>query len=326
MSSVNFTALDIGHGNCTIIKSDDEVSIIDAAQGKDLLDILIENKVYIVDDLILSHSDADHIGGAISLLMSETISIVRIHINSDPIKNTEKWYDLLSAISEARKTYKTKLKPSISRDDDNIIYNHYELEILSPSPVDCLTGPGSIGLNGEVLNANSMSVVLRLLHQNESIALIPGDMDARSLEFLKSESQCLDAKILIFPHHGGMPGHGDPYDFSHELCELVDPELIIFSNSRFKHDNPRKEIIEGAKKANCNIYFACTQMSKGCCPQENRLSNNHLIATYPSKGSPQNHSCAGSVSIELNGRLTDVKTPLMDHGVYIRDFNERKCI
>ncbi|WP_339385628.1 ComEC/Rec2 family competence protein [Vibrio sp. J383] len=326
MTSVNLTVLDIGHGNCTLIKSETSMTIIDAAQGNDLLNILIDKNTLVVDDLIISHADADHIGGAISLLMSDEIVVHRVHMNSEPMRNTKVWISIIQAIQYARSAQDTRLKPSIARDDDDIVYDNYKLEILAPNPVDCLTGAGTQDPEGRMLDANSMSVVLRLVHDSSNIALLPGDMDGDSLEFLKNEQQCLDAKILIFPHHGGLPGTGDPRGFSKELCELVEPDLILFSNSRRKHNNPIPDVIAGVRQSNCGAHLACTQVSESCCPNEQHLSSDHLIGIYPSKGQPKNHSCAGSVTITLNGTTTDVVTPLGGHLDYIDNFAERKCI
>lgn len=326
MTSVNFTVLDIGHGNCTLITSGKSTTVIDAAQGNDLLNILIDKSILLVDDLIISHADADHIGGAISLLMSEDITVRRIHINSEPMRDTNVWFSIIQAIKYARDKKNTKLKPSIARDDDDITYEDYKLEILSPNPVECLTGAGTQNLEGRILDANSMSVVLRLVHDSENIALIPGDMDGDTLEFLKSEQQCLHAKVLVFPHHGGLPGSGNPLEFSKELCELVNPDLILFSNSRRKHNNPIPEVVAGVRQSGCRAHLACTQISESCCPTEEHLSSDHLIGIYPSKGQPKNYSCAGSVTITLNGAATNVNAPLGKHINYIENFSGRKCI
>jgi beta-lactamase superfamily II metal-dependent hydrolase len=326
MDSVNLTILDIGHGNCSIIQSEGNITIIDAAQGADILDILSNKKVKLIDDIIISHTDADHIGGAIAILLDENIYVKRVHLNPDSDKNSKVWSDFRSALAFSRQTHHTEVLTSINRDTKNIVYKDFELEVLAPSPISCLTGPGTIAIEGYRLDANSMSVVIRLRHKGENIALIPGDMDAESLAYLKGEGQCLDAKILIFPHHGGLPRASNPHDFSAELCGLVKPDLIIFSNSRLKHDNPKIEIITGAKKSNCKTRFACTQMSKSCCEDDSLLSNTHLTTVFPSKGSSKKHSCAGSITIKIDGANTDVLAPLSDHFSYISHFSNRKCL
>jgi beta-lactamase superfamily II metal-dependent hydrolase len=325
MSSVNLTVLDIGHGNSTLVHSQEDVVLIDAAIGASVQGILAEKNVTTIDNIIISHADADHIGGAIALLLDASLTIKEVHLNTDALKNTKTWGDFLAALSVARTEKGTKVIASINKDSGNLLFKDFELEVLSPSPIDCLTGPGSRSLDGAKLDANTMSVVLRLLHNDEKVALIAGDMDSKSLEFLKSEVDCLKAKILIFPHHGGLPNGSDPVEFSKELCDLVSPELIIFSNSRNKHGNPRKEVIEGITNSSCSAVIACTQMSKECCKEENLLSSDHLIASFPSVGKIKNHSCAGTINFLLNGANTDTVTILAEHTDYVSRFENRKC-
>ncbi|HHX8313859.1 TPA: ComEC/Rec2 family competence protein [Vibrio diabolicus] len=326
MNSVNLTILDIGHGNSTLIHSSDSAVLIDSANGAHVQNILVEKNIVTVDSIIISHSDSDHIGGAVAILLDENITVKKVLLNSDSAKKTKIWEEFLQALTIAREEKGTKVVASIDKDSENLRFSNFELEVLSPNPVDGLTGPGTKSVKGNKLDANSMSVVLRLVHQGEKIALITGDMDANSLIFLKSEVESLGAKILIFPHHGGLPNNSDPMAFSKELCDLVSPELIVFSNSRSKHNNPRNEIIEGIKKSSCKAVIACTQLSKDCCKDESRLSSEHLIATFPSVGKSKHHSCAGTLTFVLNGVDTDIAAVLSQHANYISNFENRKCI
>lgn len=326
MGSTKFTVLDIGHGNCSLIESSENFTVIDAAQGSTLLDILESKNIAFIDDLIISHADSDHIGGAIAVLLNDSINVKNVHLNPDGIKKTKVWDDFRAAVKFSREKYATRVHTSINRDTDDIIYNDYKLEVLSPCPIDCLSGPGTTSINNSRLDANSMSVVLRLIHNGEKIALIPGDMDASTLNYLIHEKQCLNAKILVFPHHGGRPGNGNPLEFSRELCTKVNPELVLFSNSRFKHNNPIPDVISGIKHSNCGAHLACTQMSESCCNNPLHLSNSHLMPNYPSTGHEKKHSCAGSITITLKGQNTDVASTLAPHKAYITSFSTRKCI
>ncbi|MDK1287425.1 ComEC/Rec2 family competence protein [Pseudoalteromonas umbrosa] len=325
MDLTKFTVLDIGHGNCSIIESTNAYTIIDAAQGSDVQNILIEKQIKQVDDLIISHSDKDHVGGAIAILLDDEIAVKRVHLNPDGIKSTDTWGDFRAAVAHSRTVHQTIVVTAMNSDSEDIVYPDYKLEVLAPSAVDCITGPGSTGISGKILDSNSMSIVLRLIHDGANVALIPGDMNGDTLEFLKNENKCLDAKILVFPHHGGKPKNDDPEKFAKELCEKVDPDLVLFSNSRHKHDNPIPSVISGVKSSNCGAYLACTQMSSSCCDNEAQLSNLHLSDSFPSKGKIKNHSCAGSVTIALQGSNTDINQPLNAHGNYVSNFPKRKC-
>lgn len=326
MSLTKFTVLDIGHGNCSLIESRNNFTVIDAAQGATLLDILVSKGIKSIDDLIISHADSDHIGGAIAVLLYDKIIVKNVRLNPDALRGTEVWNDFRTAVKVSKEQFNTRVHTSINRDSDDITYDDYTLEVLSPCPIDCLSGPGSTGINGTQLDANSMSVVLRLIHKEEKIALISGDMDANTLNYLINEKQCLNAKILVFPHHGGRPGNGNALEFSKELCLRVEPELVLFSNSRLKYNNPIPEVINGVKQSKCEAHLACTQMSQSCCDNPLDLSNDHLMGTYPSKGNQKKHSCAGSITITLSGKDTDVVSPLNPHKDYVKRFKTRKCI
>ncbi|MDN4718442.1 MBL fold metallo-hydrolase [Vibrio parahaemolyticus] len=91
MDSTKFTVLDIGHGNCSLIESSDSFTIIDAAQGNDVQNILNEKSITQIDDLIISHSDKDHVGGAIAILLDDAVTVKRVHLNPDGIKTTATW-------------------------------------------------------------------------------------------------------------------------------------------------------------------------------------------------------------------------------------------
>ena len=71
------------------------------------------------------------------------------------------------------------------------------------------------------------------------------------------------ACVLVFPHHGGLPGTGDEREaalFGFEIARMVDPEVVIFSNHRTMFRNPREVVLAGISKASPNARFACTQL------------------------------------------------------------------
>jgi len=118
-----------------------------------------------------------------------------------------------------------------------------------------------------------------------------------------------------------------PMIFSKELCELVDPDLILFSNSRNRHNNPIPDVISGVRASNCGAQFSLYTDIKNLLLNDDSLSNEHLIAVYPKQGTKVNVTAAREAfSILLNGNNTDVLTPLDAHRAYIMGFDDRKCI
>ena len=84
----------------------------------------------------------------------------------------------------------------------------------------------------------------RLRYNNKNAVLLPGDIDKIGLENLIEEKRDIDARILIFPHHGGTPGGIKVTEFVEKICELTKAEIIIFSIDSNDKDYPRVDVIK----------------------------------------------------------------------------------
>lgn len=63
--------IDVGQGDCTLLLSDDKVMLIDCAEeiyGTAIQNYLQKRDIKKIDYLILTHPDADHIGGAATVI------------------------------------------------------------------------------------------------------------------------------------------------------------------------------------------------------------------------------------------------------------------
>jgi len=93
--SRKLTILDVGHGNCAILQDAHGVIVIDTGPGSHLLEYLDQQRIKRIDTILISHSDKDHIGGLAGLLTQEDVEIGRICLNTDAIKRTDSWEDVL---------------------------------------------------------------------------------------------------------------------------------------------------------------------------------------------------------------------------------------
>ena len=80
------TILDVGHGNAAVLRDRDGVVVIDAGGRQYLRRFLKNNGIKTVDALLISHADADHSGGAISVLRDPELHVKRMYLNPDPTK------------------------------------------------------------------------------------------------------------------------------------------------------------------------------------------------------------------------------------------------
>ena len=63
----NLTILDVGHGQCVVLQDARGTVIFDAGSGPTLLEFLHESGIAEIDAVIISHADADHLSGLVSL-------------------------------------------------------------------------------------------------------------------------------------------------------------------------------------------------------------------------------------------------------------------
>lgn len=296
--------VDVGHGNCAILKDTDGTVIIDCGLGTTLLETLNHLKIRTISSILISHGDEDHIGGIINLLAEESIKVQNIFLNADSLKRTRVWKNLRRTLSEARKRAGTKVHVGLTTaQSGEFNVGQVTIEILAPTPELAMSGVGGEDLHGNRLDSNSMSVVIGLVHNAHRVALLPGDIDSVGFRNLVEEHDDMQANILVFPHHGGKARSADNEEFAHSLCDAVLPKVIFFSIDRNHFLNPREEVMRGIYAAVPQAHIMCTQLSRRCSIQLPDSGYTHL-SNLPAKGRESNHCCGGTVAIKINGAQT----------------------
>jgi len=259
----SFYILDVGHGNCAVLIDREGVVVIDAGPNTVLLDFLIEHHINTVDILLLSHSDADHIAGAIGLLISEEIVVKQVYVNSDSTKNSQLWNDLVYMLSVAHQENRLYFEPSLTPHlNGKLDQGDIAIEILAPSQYIAARGPGSQDRQGRKLSSNSIIAVIRLSYHGKSFALLPGDLDLVGLENLLEDHADIQTWLTVYPHHGGRPGTGNVKAFTKRFCEAVKAEWVIFSIGDNAERFPSKEIIETVVENLDQVKMLSTRSSK----------------------------------------------------------------
>ena len=319
--------LDVGHGGCSVLRDTNQTVIIDCAPGSTLIDLLEKLNIHEIATLLISHADSDHIGGIIALLSNAKIKIHDIYLNPDSVKDTEVWTDLRTAIRDARKRNRVKIHVGLTTGETGQLdTGRVNIEILAPPPELAMGGVGGKDLRRRPLNSNSMSAVISLIHETHRIAILPGDIDEIGLSNLKDDCEELHADLLVFPHHGGKPGHANSKQFAHSLCSLVKPKVVLFSFDRNRFSNPREDIMEGIKTAVPKAYIVCTQLSKSCAAQ---LPNSDLahLSVLPSKSRESKCSCGGTILIKINGSHTFDASLFSQHQRFVqREVSTPMCL
>ncbi len=285
----NFVAiLDVGHGSSAILRSEGEVAVFDTGENTRLLEFLQLYGICEIKYIFISHADKDHIGGLLGVLTQHEIVTNNIFLNSDALKDTFAWKDLVYQLQELARMGEVNWESSL-REGNVFSVGNSTCNVLSPSLALAATGPGATTSSGKKVTSNSASAVIKVESSSNSF-LFPGDIDSVGLEEAWVESD-FSVNTLIYPHHGGKSGAGED-EFTRDLINRANPKCVIFSNGRNKHSNPRPEIIDKIHSHNGDIQILCTQLSKGCAEQ------------YPDEGAlkeiDSEHRCAGSIIMDLD--------------------------
>lgn len=237
------SSIPVGQGDCTYIKMPNNKNIIiDAAghmeqkydAGKNIIVPLLKRKqVSVVDILIITHPDLDHILGSFALI--DKIKVNEIWISSKEIQN-ENLKLLLGKALEKNIPVRT-IK--------NILGEHYfgkaKLSVLAPNTHNEQE-------YYKELKANDNSIVVKIDYLEKS-ALFAGDIERYGEKLLLADNYNLKADILKSPHHGSKTSS------SEDFVKAVNPKIVLFStgkNNRFGF--PHKEIVERYEKINARCF------------------------------------------------------------------------
>lgn len=313
------TVLDVGHGNSAVLADEQGIVVVDAGPKAGLLQYLHDHGISKIDVMLLSHADLDHIGGLIGILASDTVYVECVRLNTDSLQGSAEWDDLLYELDCAAHEGKIDFNTSLTSSDSGIFdRGDISIEILGPSLYLSGRGPGQRyrGSSGPRLTTNSISAVIRISKNDRPIALLPGDLDDIGLYDLICHEVDALAPVLVFPHHGGLPGKTvDAAAFATRLCEAVKPDTVLFSIGRSKKGRtPRPEIVSAVRACSSEVRVACTQLSSQCADSVPRMNPSHLNDAF-AKGREKRKCCAGSFVIELlENRLSPAYS---DHQAFI---------
>ncbi|CAL9510216.1 hypothetical protein SUDANB32_03609 [Streptomyces sp. enrichment culture] len=291
--------LDVGHGNCTVLRDGDRCAVVDAAPGSTLFDELEQQGIKTVEHLVLSHADLDHMGNAVKLLWDQRFSVKALWYNPDGMKSSKAWERLArQALLMYRSGQLPPPQPVHSATGDSLSFGRVKVQVLHPDIELWTHGPTKQSTSLGMLTANTLSVVLHVSLSAEPAALLAADIDALALERMLDLDGIPKAPVLVFPHHGGLCGDGDPKRFAKALCDAVQPDVVLFSMARGgRYENPNPQIVEGVRESAPNAHIACTQLSSHCHKDIVMMSRQDL-SRRPAAGRSTGACCAGSVSVE----------------------------
>jgi beta-lactamase superfamily II metal-dependent hydrolase len=324
----SITVIDVGHGNCAVLKDNGKTALFDAGLRPHVVEYLRAENISKIDLVVISHSDADHIGGLIGILSSGDFQVKEIIIRPDSTKDSKIWEDLLVLLDAQANKGEIVLRNDADFSNWNIDENRSWIEGISPSTYLGSKGPGgeykhegAVVVGGTKITSNSSSIVAKISYNKNPVILITGDMDNISVADIERRGVNMEAPYLIFPHHGGQANC--PSDiFAEKMINLCQPKHVIFSVGRGKHDNPDPTIIGKIKELSKIIRISCTQLSRRC--QEKDVMERRTFKKY-SAGSSKGSCCSGTIEINLEDQeLYDSSEEA--HTVFVRRQPNPLCL
>lgn len=209
--------IDVGQGDSILIQYDGKNALIDAGISSEMFTVseyLQNNAVEKIDVLIVSHPDADHIGGMSGIIDRYDIGEIYMSPISDDLVPTSKVYiNMLTSIS------KKGLQITLKKAGDKIPFGGLEFLCVAPE--------------GEFSSLNNSSLGLKLVHGENSF-LFTGDMEKSSEKATLQKGYDVSATVLKIAHHGSSSSSIGAF------LDAVSPEYAVISvgdGNRYNHPN-----------------------------------------------------------------------------------------
>ncbi|MFT4241380.1 MAG: DNA internalization-related competence protein ComEC/Rec2, partial [Acidovorax sp.] len=208
-------AADIGQGNAVLVRTAAHTLLYDAGPrfsresdaGHRVLVPLLRALGERLDVLMLSHSDADHTGGAAAVLAQQPQARAMGSIEAD------------NALQAQR-----PVQPCLA--GQRWEWDGVAFELLHPQPGDAALAA----------KPNALSCVLRVRANDGATALLAGDIEAPQEQALAArDAAALRADVLLAPHHGSKTSS------SAAFLDAVQPRTILVQSgyrNRFGHPAP----------------------------------------------------------------------------------------
>ena len=229
-SGLDVILLDVGQGQCVVLKSGEEFALIDCGSGSSWIDAgdlaaqqLRAMGCDALDYLLLTHYDSDHVSGVTGLL-------ARMEVKTMLLPPEEQDSALEASILAAAKKRGVETRTIGRR--YNITFGTTTLTIYPPL--------------GEKTD-NERGLSLLAMSGTDSI-LITGDMSQKTEALLLDTYRIPEADVLVAGHHGAKSSTSDA------LLEALGPEIACISVGSNSYGHPAEETLQRLARAGCAIY------------------------------------------------------------------------
>ena len=228
-------AVDVGQGTAVLVRTHGHLLVYDAgpqyspvsdAGQRVLLPLLRSRGETRINRLVLSHRDADHVGGAKALLQGLPVG------------------DLFSSLENTHPLLALAPKQERCVGGQSWLWDGVRFEMLQP-PADAYD---------RGLKTNAMSCVLRVSSARSGSALLTGDIEHAQEEALVAAlGNALASDVLVAPHHGSKTSSTPAF------LDAVAPKQAVFQagyRNRFGH--PAPEVVARYRERQIAVFDSPT--------------------------------------------------------------------
>lgn len=270
--------IDVGQGDATLIQSGDAAMLIDAGddtKGTLLQNYLQKQGVTKLDYLILTHPDADHIGGAPVIVTKFEVDRVFM---SNFEKDNKTYRKLIQALDDKRLSFETPAAGSRYRLGDA------EVTILAPVK--------------EYEDPNNASIAL-IVYNGENSFLFTGDAEEEAENDLLTQNTSVRADVYQAGHHGSRTSS------SIAFMQAVNPAYAVIScQEGNSYGHPHAQTMNRFRERGMKVFRTDEQGSIIAVSDGSEITWNCAPSESWQAGEP-----VGSAAIEEQAEKQQSNTP-----------------
>ena len=264
--------IDVGQGDASLIKfPNNKIMLIDtgeSSQSDKLIDYLDEfmslNNIEKIDYLVLTHPDADHVGGTKELTLNFDIKLafrpkyLSISESMMDDSSTYKVFETATYEETISSLYESQIEMKYSQSGITFDEGGATVEFLSP-------------IEDTYSSSNNYSAVIKISYEQKSFLFMGDAEDDVETQLVEKYGNLLDVDVLKVSHHGSDTASSDKF------LKIVTPTYACISVAKEnKYDLPSESVIERLVDCGSEVITTSENGSFAIALDENRLSIHFL--------------------------------------------------
>jgi competence protein ComEC len=303
-SEITVTFLDVRQSDSIVIILPDcnSAVVVDCSQSAaKTIDYLEEKGIGTLRYLFVTHTDFDHIGGAVELAQNFPPSGGIAYNHDTPrIVRGKRKIILRQLLQLSREQGFDTYSPRSGHKWD---FQQVGIKALHPSDHNAKEAE----LKDDPNNA---SMILKVTFDNRRV-LLAADVEGLGWKWVIERNTDLRADVFKFPHHGAWYDPSSQEPSLYEILNEVSPSLVIISvGTHNPYEHPADQTLKILREYP-QMRFVCTQATQKC----------HSPLKNTSKDCP----CAGTVEVVIGNDRMSVSPDPEEHLEIIKQFDTPQC-